>query len=68
MGRPIYTSELTDPDFSWLIEGYRQQHPECLSVEMACVPVVLIVFGPNEKSARAAAGSSGKRPEECVPR
>lgn len=42
MGRPIYPYELDDPDFSWLVSKFREQHPESIYIEDTCLPVVLI--------------------------
>lgn len=42
MARPIYSYELEDPDFAWLLTRYRETHPACCSVEATCLPVVLI--------------------------
>lgn len=42
MGRPIYPYELSDPDFSWLLNTFRESHPEYFLVEDTCLPVVFI--------------------------
>ena len=43
MARPIYPYELNDPDFLWLISNFEDSHPEWVSVESACLPVVFFV-------------------------
>ena len=42
MARPIYSYELDDPDFSWLITKYRESHPNCQTVETLSLPVIII--------------------------
>lgn len=42
MGRPIYPYEMVDPDFSWLISNFQENHPHYISVEDGCLPVVFI--------------------------
>lgn len=48
MVRPIYAHEMCDPDFSWLINTFRENNPEYVPVESSCLPVILINFGPKE--------------------
>jgi hypothetical protein len=43
MARAIYQHELSDPDFSWLINNFRETHPNVLVVESSCLPVILVV-------------------------
>lgn len=45
MVRPIYAHEMCDPDFSWLINTFRENNPDYMAVESSCLPVVLINFG-----------------------
>ena len=42
MGRPVYTYELIDPDFSWLLSTFRENNPHYVSVENEFLPVVLL--------------------------
>jgi hypothetical protein len=42
MGRPIYPYELGDPDFSWLISHFQENHPGYNVIENTCLPVVFI--------------------------
>ena len=48
MVRPIYAHEMCDPDFSWLINTFRESNPEYVAVESSCLPVILINFSPVE--------------------
>lgn len=47
MARAIYQHELTDPDFSWLINNFRENRGNVLVVESSCLPVVLIMGNPE---------------------
>jgi hypothetical protein len=42
MGRPIYSHELEDNDFKWLINSFKERRPNYVCVEASCLPVVLI--------------------------
>ena len=42
MGRPIYTYELADPDFSWLISNFKENNPQHVSIESSNLPIVFI--------------------------
>ena len=48
MVRPIYAHEMCDPDFSWLISTFKENHPEYVAVESSCLPIVLVSFAPPE--------------------
>ena len=41
MARPVYSHELTDPDFSWLLSNFQESHPNYVLVETPCLPLVL---------------------------
>ncbi len=43
MGRPVYPHEMCDPDFSWLVSNFKEQHPEFILVESTFLPIVLIL-------------------------
>lgn len=47
MGRPVFPHELIDPDFTWLVTNYRDNHPQSVSVESTCLPVVFITEDPD---------------------
>ena len=58
MGRPVYTSELSDPDFSWLINNFKERHPGYVCLEQSCLPIVLFKdrssgAGPAEEAEEA---------------
>ena len=42
MARPIYPHELSDPDFQWLVNSYRESRGEVAVVDMSCLPLVMI--------------------------
>ncbi len=42
MGRPIYNYELTDPDFSWLVNSYKENNPKYSFVDTSGVPISFI--------------------------
>jgi hypothetical protein len=44
MARPVYPHELVDPDFQWLVNTYKESHPEAVTVDSSCLPVVLILI------------------------
>ena len=48
MVRPIYAHEMCDPDFSWLLNTFKENHPEYVAVESSCLPIVLVSFAPPE--------------------
>ena len=49
MGRAIYPYELSDPDFSWLVDTFVENNPDYVMVDDTCLPVVFFQF--NEQSA-----------------
>ncbi len=42
MAHVIYPYELSDPDFSWLLSNFLEQHPNSVSIEVGNLPVVLL--------------------------
>ena len=42
MARAIYPYELSDPDFSWLINSFKENNPGYSLVEIGALPMVLI--------------------------
>ena len=52
MGRAIYTHELADPDFSWLINSFQENNPEFIAVQTSGLPVVFV--RPEEEAATPA--------------
>ncbi|MCO6430769.1 MAG: hypothetical protein J5J00_07900 [Deltaproteobacteria bacterium] len=61
MGRPIYSYELSDPDFSWLISNFRENHPDYSALESSSLPVVFI------SSERSVEEEESTAPEYTVP-
>lgn len=45
MARPVYPYELHDPDFSWLIDNFRENHPKYLMLEDTCLPLIFVETG-----------------------
>ena len=52
MARPIFQHELSDPDFSWLLSTFRENHPEYMYFEYPGVPIILFKI-TNEEFHRA---------------
>jgi hypothetical protein len=48
MARPIFSHELIDPDFSWLLSTFKENHPEYYAVEQGGLPVVLFKVTDEE--------------------
>jgi hypothetical protein len=42
MARPVYTYELSDPDFSWLVSNFQENNPNYIIVENSCLPVSFV--------------------------
>ena len=42
MARPVYPYELDDPDFSWLLSRYREEHTEYVMLDTVTLPLVMI--------------------------
>ncbi len=51
MARAIFSHELGDPDFQWLLSNYTEQKHTTAMVDAPCLPVVLVVLTPEEKAA-----------------
>lgn len=47
MGRPIFNYELGDPDFSWLISTFKENHPEYSFIETTGLPILFISQGKS---------------------
>lgn len=43
MARPIYSHEVLDPDFQWLLQNYSENHPNAVVLDSTCLPVVIIL-------------------------
>jgi hypothetical protein len=49
MARAIFSQELGDPDFQWLISNYVEQRNATALVDLPCLPIVLVVITPHEQ-------------------
>jgi hypothetical protein len=55
MARAIYSHEVVDPDFQWLLSNYVERKGGGFTVDVTCLPVVLVLLTDEE---RAKAGGS----------
>jgi hypothetical protein len=55
MARAIFSHELGDPDFQWLLTSYNEQSQSTALVDAPCLPVVLVVLTEGERSSMRAA-------------
>lgn len=62
MARPIYSHEVLDPDFQWLLQNYSENHPNAFVLDSTCLPVV-IVLGEERKNAPHSVGPPEPRPQ-----
>jgi hypothetical protein len=51
MARGVYSHEIGDQDFQWLITAYTERITTTSTVDLPTLPVVLIVFTEDERSA-----------------
>ena len=51
MARALFSHELGDPDFQWLLTTYTEQMHTAVMVDAPCLPIVLLLLTPEEKSA-----------------
>ncbi len=51
MARAIFSHELGDPDFQWLLTSFTEQHHTTVMVDAPCLPIVLVQLTPDEKAA-----------------
>jgi hypothetical protein len=68
MGRPIYSHELSDPDFSWLITSFQENNPNYSCVDSSCLPIVFISLSltkesTDEKEEEILVSAKAKRPD-----
>ncbi len=54
MARPIYSHEVLDPDFQWLLQNYSENHPNAIVLDSTCLPVVIVLGDEKSCAARAA--------------
>lgn len=50
MARPIYPHELSDPDFQWLLNSYRESRGQVAVVDMSCLPLVMVLLDTKDPS------------------
>jgi hypothetical protein len=48
MARAVYSHELIDPDFAWLIASFSENNPSYRLIELVGLPLVLVYV--NEES------------------
>ncbi|NDC37477.1 MAG: hypothetical protein EBZ48_05440 [Proteobacteria bacterium] len=62
MCRAIFSYELGDPDFSWLLSTFQEAHPNYFMVDSTCLPLVLIQMGIGavQVDSESSAGIEGK--------
>ena len=68
MGRPVYSHELSDPDFSWLITSFQENNPQYNLVDSSCLPIVFIQISlskeaSEEKESDVVVPANAKRPD-----
>jgi hypothetical protein len=54
MARAIFSHEVVDPDFQWLLSNYAERKGAAMTVDVTCLPVILVLLTEEE---RARAGS-----------
>jgi hypothetical protein len=62
MARPVYPYELHDPDFSWLLDNFRENNPQFTLHENPCQPLVLLDVGELKTN-----GAHLALPEDFIP-
>jgi hypothetical protein len=51
MARGVYSHELADQDFQWLMSSYTERVATVATVDLPTLPVVLIIFSEEERNA-----------------
>ncbi len=49
MARAIFSHELGDPDFQWLLTTFTEKIHTSVTVDIPCLPIVLLIVTPEEK-------------------
>ncbi len=49
MGRAIFSYEMTDPDFSWLLTSFGENRPEFVAVDIPGLPIYFLRVGDSVK-------------------
>lgn len=50
MARAIFSHEVVDPDFQWLLTNYAERNPGSFTVDATCLPVVLVLLTDEERT------------------
>jgi len=48
MCRAVFSYELGDPDFSWLLSTFQESHPQYFMVDSTGLPLVLVQMGKGD--------------------
>jgi len=59
MARPIYSHEVLDPDFQWLLQNYAENHPNAIVLDSTGLPVVIVLGEEQGAASRAAPAAQG---------
>jgi len=59
MARPIYSHEVLDPDFQWLLQNYAENHPNAIVLDSTGLPVVIVLGDDRAAGARMAPVTPG---------
>lgn len=57
MARPIYSHEVLDPDFQWLLQNYAENHPNAIVLDSTGLPVVIVLGDEKGAAARIASAA-----------
>ncbi len=50
MARAIFSHEVVDPDFQWLLSKYAERKGAAITVDITCLPVVLVLLTDEERA------------------
>jgi hypothetical protein len=50
MARAIFSHEVIDPDFQWLLSNYAERKGAAMTVDISCLPVVLVLLTEEERA------------------
>jgi len=59
MARPIYSHEVLDPDFQWLLQNYSENHPNAIVLDSTGLPVVIVLGDDRGAGARITPAAPG---------
>jgi hypothetical protein len=57
MARPIYSHEVLDADFQWLMNHYCETHPSAIVIDHACLPIIIVLGEAKDKLIAEASNS-----------